>query len=185
MCAATATGTCPTCKGPLTLTASGELDSWVCQRGHGAGMTLTEAHGRLQEDEIHQLWGKARAGGPGPHPCGLCGRPMAAIDVTYDADEVDEGLPGDTADTGEAPLDVCPDCQFIWFDPGELAQFPEDLPDPEPTPEQVAALEQIRRQFGEAIVDAAHERESHTLTERLYRRIVHNRGFARILRKIG
>ena len=177
--------TCPTCAGPLDLTAHDELDTWVCAKGHGAGMTLSEAHGRLQEDEIRQLWAKAKAAPPGPLACPLCGKPMVPVDVSHDPDEIDEGQPGDTPYTGEAPLEVCPDDQFLWVDPGELDLFPEDLPEPEPTPEQVAALEQIRRVFGEGIVAAAHERESKTLTERLYRRLSKNRGFARILSKIG
>ena len=175
------TANCPTCSAPLALTADGELDTWVCAQGHGAGMTVTEAHGRLQEDEISQLWGKAHGAGPGPRACPLCGRPMAAVDVSVDPDEVPEGQPGDTADTGSAPLDVCVDCQLLWFDPGELEVFPEDLPEPDPTPEELAAEEKIRRTFGEGLVAAAHEREGHQLTERLYRRIARNRGFMRII----
>ncbi|HET7490171.1 MAG TPA: zf-TFIIB domain-containing protein [Acidimicrobiales bacterium] len=176
----TPTATCPTCSGPLTLTASGQLDTWVCPAGHGAGMTVTEAHGRLQEDEISQLWQKARAAGPGPRACPSCGRPMGQFDVSYDPDEVPEGQPGDTADTGAAPLDVCAECQFLWFDAGELEQFPDDLPDPEPTPAQQEALERIRRAFGEGIVAAAHEREGHQLTERVYRLLTGTR-YARVV----
>lgn len=173
--------TCPTCAGGLTLTASGELDTWVCASGDGAGMTVTEAHGRLQEDEIEQLWAKARGAAPGPRPCPLCGRAMVVVDVSTDPDEVSEGQPGDTADTGQASLDVCVECQLIWFDLGELDQFPLDLPDPEPTAEELAALESIRRVFGEGLVAAAREREEQELAERLYRRMSRHPGLSRLL----
>lgn len=175
------TATCPTCSGELDLTAHDDLDTWVCSAGHGAGMTVTEAHGRLQEDEISQLWGQARQSGPGLRSCPLCGRPMAAVDVTADPDEVPDGQPGDTADTGLAPLDVCVDCQFLWFEPAELEVFPLDLTEPEPTAEQLAAEARIRQAFGEGIVAAAHDREARTLTERLFRRLARHRGFSRII----
>ena len=48
--------TCPTCAGALVLTTSGELDTWNCGAGHGLGMTLSEGYGRVQEDELHELW---------------------------------------------------------------------------------------------------------------------------------
>jgi hypothetical protein len=47
--------------------------------------------------------------------------------------------------------------------------MPADLPDPEPTPEQEAALEQIRRAWGDQIEAAADARPD--LAERVLARV--------------
>jgi hypothetical protein len=94
---------------------------------------------------------------------------MVAIVVPTDADEALEGEPGDTPDTGEVPVDVCTTDQVIWFDVAELDAFPDDLPDAQPTPEQEAALADIRRTFGEAIVASMEADED--LADRLIHRM--------------
>ena len=150
------TANCPNCRGPLTLTPHGSFDSWVCPQGHGLAATLSELYEVAQEDEIHRLWDLARTA-PKPdegRPCPMCERPMVSITVPTDADEAPEGAPGDGADAGEAPVDVCTNDEVIWFDVSELDELPADLPDPEPTAEQEAALAEIRENFGEGIAAA-------------------------------
>ncbi len=149
------TANCPTCSAPLTLTPAGSFDSWICPAGHGLAATLSELYEEAQEDEARRLWTLARgASSPagGGRPCPMCTAPMVSIVVPTDGDEALEGEPGDTPDAGEVPVDVCRADQVIWFDVGELDAFPDDLPDAQPTPEQEAALADIRRTFGEAIV---------------------------------
>ena len=149
------TANCPTCSAPLTLTPAGSFDSWICPAGHGLAATLSELYEEAQEDEARRLWTLARgASSPagGGRPCPMCTAPMGSIVVPTDGDEALEGEAGDTPDTGEVPVDVCRADQVIWFDVGELDAFPDDLPDAQPTPEQEAALADIRRTFGEAIV---------------------------------
>jgi len=142
------------------LSRRGELDLWACPGSHGAAVTLSETYGRLQDDEIHDLWRLARAAASGPRACPMCEDPMVGIDVPYDADEVEEDAPGDAADDGSALLDVCADCQVIWFDAGELERFPADLADAAPTEEDERRLAQIRTAFGEAVERELRDRNS-------------------------
>ena len=168
------TANCPTCRAALQLTNHDAFDSWTCPNGHGLAATLSELYERAQEDEIHRLWALARAAGAAGNatagrPCPMCQRGMVSITVTTDVDEVDDGMPGDGIDTGEVPVDVCVDDQVIWFDVAELELLPADLPDPEPTPAQEAALADITRQFGEGIVAGSEARPG--FTDRLYNRL--------------
>lgn len=176
---------CPVCGTGLVLGSSGELDSWTCPNGHGLAMTLSEAHGRLQDDEVSDLWQRARQAPPGPLPGPFRGRPMVRVELPVDDDEATEGTPGDGPTTSTVTLDVDLDEQFIWFDAGELDELPEDLPNAGPTPDQLAAEERIRRQFGEGIEAAAEERESTELTERLYRRAARHPGMLQALDSVG
>lgn len=149
------TANCPTCNGSLLLTPHGSFDSWICPAGHGLAATLSELYEEAQEDEARRLWALARVASvpaTGGRPCPMCTRPMVSVVVPTDGDEALEGEPGDTADSGEVPVDVCTADQVIWFDVAELDAFPDDLPDARPTAEQEAALADIRRTFGEAIV---------------------------------
>src|SRR5215510_1342367 len=125
---------CPQCRSELELGASGRLDAWTCPQGHGVGVTLSEAHERVQEDELSQLWEGAKVAELGPHICPMCDRGMASVTIGVDPDE----LPGDPAGGLRVTLDVCRDDQFIWFDPGELDELPEDLPEPQPSAAEVA-----------------------------------------------
>ena len=101
--------------------------------------------------------------------CPMCERTMVSITVGTDADEVDEGHAGDGPDSGEVPVDVCVVDQVIWFDVAELELLPEDLPDPQPTAEQEAAVADIARQFGDELVAADAARVG--FTTRLLRRL--------------
>lgn len=166
---------CPTCQSDLKLTSIGSFDAWICPQGHGLGCTLSELYEKAQEDEIHRLWQLARhtrAAADG-RPCPMCQRPMVSVVVPTDADEAEEGEPGDGPDTGEVPVDVCSADQVIWFDVAELDAFPADLPDPEPTAEQEAALAEIRRTFGDSISAAMADDhgEADELADRLITRM--------------
>jgi Zn-finger nucleic acid-binding protein len=149
---------CPHCRSELELDTTGRLDAWICPQGHGVGLTLSEAHERAQEDELSRLWEGAKTAEPGQHACPMCDRPMASVSIGVDADEARAGH-GDTPDTLRVTLDVCRDDQFIWFDPGELDELPEDLPDPKPSAEEVAQLARIRKAY-DSELDVAYEDDS-------------------------
>jgi Zn-finger nucleic acid-binding protein len=176
---------CPICGVELQLGSSGTLDHWSCPAGHGLAMTLSESYERLQEDEIAQMWQKARAAGPGPLPSPFTGVAMARVEIEADADEVPEGEPGDGPGTGTVVVDVDVENEFIWFDAGELDELPVDLPDAPPTPEQLAAEAEITARFGAGIEAAADERESRELSERLYRRVANHPGALQALDSVG
>ena len=169
---------CPKCGSALTKTADGALDTWVCPNGHGLGMTLTEAYGRLQEDEIHALWAAARAATVQSGPCPLCGRPMVTTTIELDADEAPPGQAGGGPATTSATIAVCSECELLWFDTGELAEFPRDLPNPEPTSEELAKIEQVKNAFGQAYFEAAEGDDANSLGERWYR---HAAGHAHVV----
>lgn len=165
---------CPTCRAALELTHHDTFDSWICPNGHGLAATLSELYERAQEDEIHHLWALAKASWEAAEPttgraCPMCERTMVSITVGTDADEVDEGRAGDGPDSGEVPVDVCVVDQVVWFDVAELELLPEDLPDPQPTAEQEAAVADIARQFGDELVAADAARVG--FTTRLLRRL--------------
>lgn len=181
------TPSCPVCGDALVLTHHGELDSWVCHGGDGLALTLSETHGRLQNDEIALLWQLARSAGvpSAPRPSPTTGRPMVAVEVGIDDDEVPEGQPGDGPNRTSVRVDVDVDDQVIWFDASELDEFPLDLPDPEPSEAELEAVERIRQAFGQSVAEAAATRQDAELTERLYRRIARRPGLTSVLTSVG
>ena len=146
---------CPQCRSELQLGATGRLDAWTCPQGHGLGLTLSEAHERAQEDELSQLWEGAKSAELGQHICPMCDRGMTSVTIGFDADE-ESGQPFGTQ---HVTLDVCRDDQFIWFDPGELDELPEDLPEPQPSAAEVAQLATIRKAYDREL-DAAWKDDS-------------------------
>jgi Zn-finger nucleic acid-binding protein len=150
---------CPQCHAELELGASGKLHAWTCPEGHGAGFTLSEAHERVQEDELASLWRGSEAGSPSPYACPMCERPMASVTIGVDADEVEEGRNGDAPDSTRLTLDVCREDHFIWFDPGELDELPQDLPEPAPTAAELAKIDRITTAY-ERELDEAYEDDS-------------------------
>ncbi|MFN8035532.1 MAG: hypothetical protein U0V73_06330 [Acidimicrobiia bacterium] len=143
--------TCPQCSAELKLAKTGELDFWSCPAGHGLGFTITEAYGRVQEDEISKIWEGAKATSAGTKACPMCATPMVTVTIGVDPDEAAEGKPGDQPDTGQVTLDVCRNDQVVWFDPGELEQLPRDLENPEPTPEQLAKEAELAKTASDAL----------------------------------
>ena len=176
---------CPLCGVQLELGSSGELDRWSCPAGHGLAMTLSETYERMQEDEIGLLWKLARDAAPGPLGSPFDKTPMKRVVLPYDDDELPEGEPGDGPNTGSVHLDVDVANQFVWFDAGELDELPHDLPDPEPSAEELARIDQIVDQFSADIEGAARAREASTVTGRLYRRVARDPEALRTLDRVG
>jgi Zn-finger nucleic acid-binding protein len=143
--------TCPRCHATLVLQSQGDLDLWACPNGHGLAFTLTEAYGRVQDDEIRALWAASDGADVGATACPFCTRPMRVVTIGVDSDEAFEGEPGDGPDEARVTLDVCREDQVFWFDPGELESLPLDLPNPGLTSQQQANLEKIRAEFDAAL----------------------------------
>ena len=57
-------------------------------------MTLSEVHGRLQNDEVAELWERARTAPPGPLPSPFGGPPMVRFTLPWDLDEFRERRTG-------------------------------------------------------------------------------------------
>ena len=77
---------CPICNAPLEARKEGEVDFWSCPAGHGLGFTMSEAYGRVQEDEIARLWQASVSAPQGTSPCAWCGTPMVRVTVGVDTD---------------------------------------------------------------------------------------------------
>lgn len=141
--------TCPACGTHLVLRQEGDkLHAWICSAGHGLGFTLSEAYERLQEDEIRRIWKLAKTAVATGRPSPFDGKPMAPVRVGLTADD-SEAKAAPDATTVEIEVDVAN--EFIWFDPGELDEFPEDRSDPTPSAQEMAALGRIRTAFGESL----------------------------------
>jgi hypothetical protein len=138
---------CPQCGADLELGASGTLNAWSCPAGHGLGFTLSAAYQRLEDDEVHAIWRASEDASPGKHTCPFCSAPMVNVTVVVGG----AGSPQET-------LDICREDEFIWFDPGELEEFPQHTLAPAPSPEEQAKIEQLRRTFDHDL-DAAAEAE--------------------------
>ena len=145
---------CPQCRAELKLGASGRLDAWACPAGHGAGFTLSELHERAQEDELARLWAAATTAAAGKHACPMCDRAMVTVMIGVDADELVERRVADRSEDGRVTLEVCRDDQFIWFDPGELDELPEDLPEPKPSAAEVAEIDRITTAYERELAKA-------------------------------
>lgn len=81
---------------------------WRCPSCDGRSATLSLLRKCVPADTLNALWQSARSGAfPGGRPCPACGRRMAEVTAP--------------AENGKQALDVCPTCQFVWFDRGEYA----------------------------------------------------------------
>ncbi len=152
---------CPQCGVELNLGPSGKLDAWSCPAGHGIGFTLSEAYERLEDGEIHAIWKASESAAPGKHPCPMCSQPMVGVTVAV-------GSP----DSPEETLDVCREDQFIWFDAGELDEFPEHRDPGPPSADELAKIDQIRKTFDHDLDEAQAEEESQGTLNRLANHVV-------------
>lgn len=138
---------CPQCRSTMAAVKKDDFDTWECTGGHGVGFTVTEAHGRLQEDEIRAIWQAAKSAPQSSLKSPILGRPMVAVTIVVDDDEI-EGNEGPGA--RPVTLDVCPDEQFLWFQVVALESMSRDLPNPPAPPEELARIHQIRGEIREA-----------------------------------
>lgn len=176
---------CPHCQVELELGSTGEVDHWSCPRLHGLAMTLSEAHGRLQNDEVAELWELAVKAPTGPLPSPFGGPNMVRFVLPWDLDEAREGEPGDTENLGAVELDVDLDNRFIWFDTGELDELPHDLPDAPPSVQDEAALARISEEFSRSLGAALGARDDNEVTERVYNQLAGRPGTLAAVDRIG
>jgi hypothetical protein len=138
---------------PLQLTTVGGVSRWVSTSGTGEAVTLAQLHDNLQDDEIETLWQAAKvkyqAGETSPLSSPTGDRKMVRVVVSVDADELSDAA----TDATTVTVDVDFDDQIIWFDTGELEQFPADIANPEDrewTPEEDAAIRRSAQEMADA-----------------------------------
>ncbi len=132
---------CPSCSQELVKTNSGVGLLWVCSGCEGRAVTLSFLRRGVETDFLNQVWQQARASHAtqklGHRACPGCSQKMPLVVVP-------------TSDDEQLVLDVCPLCQFIWLDAGEIAQLPiktaapESVkPDLSPEAKEAVALAQV------------------------------------------
>lgn len=175
---------CPECRSPLAAFQEGEFDAWECKAGHGLAMSLSEAHARLQEDEVEAIWKAARSAPRSGQKSPLLGQPMAEIAVTVDDDEV-AGNAG--AGAREVGLQVAVDEQFLWFASKDFSAMPGDLPDAAPSDAdrkaQAALAEQSRAAIAKDL--AAREDSLDRLAMNVGSRATALHGIGALMRRLG
>jgi hypothetical protein len=173
---------CPRCRSTLAAVTNGNFDTWECREGHGIGLTLTEAYGRLQEDEIRAIWAAAKDAPASALKSPVLGHPMVAITVTVDDDEL-EGNEGPGAHL--VTLDVAPGEQFLWFHVVDLESMPTDLPNPQPSKEEVAKLEALRKQSSNAIERDLAARDADDVGYRIGSKAAAMFGLGGLMKRLG
>jgi hypothetical protein len=154
---------CPICKAGLAYQRAGEFDSWACPNGHGLGFTLSEAYGRLEDDEIHALWAAAKGAAAGDRNSPISGQSMVVVAITVDG-----------AGSASATVDVDVANEFLWFDTGEFDKFPA-APSPKvaatDTPGESVEIARITKDFGDSIDKIDDEHDDSRATDELVRRL--------------
>jgi len=113
---------CPQCHQRLARTKTDYGLSFRCGRCDGRAVGFSVLRRAIPPKYVQMLWVKARQGNCTPgQKCPICRKRMVEIPVPAGGREV--------------PLDVCPACQFVWFDPQEYEQFPAQPP-PQAQPDQ-------------------------------------------------
>lgn len=137
---------CPSCEIPLEKKRHSLGVYWDCPACKGRSSTVSLMRKSVPRQIVNEIWqGVRNVDYPEIRKCSCCPARMEQIPVN---------LP-----SGQVLLDVCPRCQFIWFDAGEHARLPVDqatLPkEPElplATRQQLAILE-VEGQHAQARAD--------------------------------
>ena len=156
---------CPRCRTALIKgVRKNDIDVWACPNHDGVAITLSEAWGHLQDDEVKAIWKAAKNGQPSSLKSPIFGKQMVRIEISVDNDEA-EGNQG--PDAFQIELDVSVDEQFIWFDAGELERMPDDIPNAPMSEEERKHIDEITKQFGDSLMRSFHKRENESLDGRL------------------
>jgi len=174
---------CPRCGTALTKgTQKTDLDVWACPNQDGVGITVSEAWGHLQDDEVKAIWNAAKNGQPSPLKSPVFGRDMVRIAISVDSDE-EESNRG--PDAFQMELDVSVDEQFIWFDSGELERMPDDIPNPAMSEEERKHIDEIAQQFGDSIMAGYHKRENESLDGKLLNFVASHKRMKRVHERLA
>ena len=128
---------CPQCRSHLVRARSPLGIMYVCPRCQGRAVSIAVLRRTWPRQLSQRLWLQVKSGGGAPgKPCPSCQKTM--VEVVPPAEDV------------RVALDVCPRCQFIWFDRREFEQLPKARPEP-PKPERTKQLPlKVREQIAMA-----------------------------------
>ena len=121
---------CPVCQTPLTEVGTPSGIFWKCEKCFGRGVAVEILRRTFTPESIDPLWNHASKGeGQAGANCPSCRNSMIEVKLS---------------DRAEIKVDVCPRCQFVWFDAGETQNLvprpvsPSKPPLPEKTGEAIA-----------------------------------------------
>ena len=104
---------CPSCNVVLERKRHSHGVYWQCPACRGRSSTVSLMRQTVPRHIVNEIWqGVRNVDYPEIRKCSCCPARMEQVPV---------GLPA-----GQVLLDVCPRCQFVWFDAGEYAQLPVD-----------------------------------------------------------
>ena len=114
---------CPECGAELGLGARNGLPAWECPSGHGVGVFLVDAYGKLQIDEIDAIRVGLAEAPASALASPITGEPM--LEVTFIVDE-DTRFGNEGAGARPMTIEVDPVHHFAWFSLAELRSMPRD-----------------------------------------------------------
>ncbi len=112
--------TCPVCKIKLIKgkTIFGVL--WGCPDCKGKAVGISLLRKTVDKQAVNRIWNAAfDENAPHVKSCPGCEKSMREVAIPYKGDPL--------------VLDVCRQCQFIWFDQGEMETLPDSPPEPKPS----------------------------------------------------
>lgn len=108
---------CPKCGSVLTRTRNEHGVYWTCCGCKGRAVTITVLKKAIRQDCAIDLWQRAFASSAvAGRSCPSCRHSMRGV--------------GLRANGQAMRLDICPTCQFVWFDPDEFEALPAAPPPP-------------------------------------------------------
>jgi membrane associated rhomboid family serine protease len=143
---------CPRCRVRLNRAKTEHGMLFCCPRCGGRAVGLPVLRQVGSKEAVRKLWMLAHDGPRTPGAkCPVCDRPATEVALPV------------RASSPPLRLDVCAGCQFVWFDPRELEQFPAGAADQErplsPRAREAIALEEVRRVEEQAERDAYNNSE--------------------------
>lgn len=122
---------CPRCGKPLNLEKDVRGGLWRCPQCSGVAANLTVLRRHLEEEVVRDFWRKAiDASAPSTHKCPSCLRAFREFVACHEEQSL--------------RLDLCRQCQLMWFDPGEMEVFPKATKVQPTDIDRQIALAQIR-----------------------------------------
>lgn len=103
---------CPVCKTSLQPKKTPKGALWRCQNCSGVAVNLAVLRNYLNEDIVKEFWLKTITDSkPSDRRCPCCVQMLKEFTTSKDNQQIS--------------LDLCQNCQLLWFDKDELEAFPK------------------------------------------------------------
>ncbi|MBR59412.1 MAG: hypothetical protein CMH54_15535 [Myxococcales bacterium] len=124
---------CPRCNDVLARQKSAIGHYWSCKACNGRHASLATVRKISGLGTRKDLWEQVRnAPANDKLNCPTCPRSMKEVTLAMDG--------------GDLVLDICPSCQFVWFDPGEFEELPQARKEEPPPAESAETIQPVARE---------------------------------------